>query len=492
MTRHASSGVIRPTFGRAAARPRPDGPATVTRLPGTTRNASPEPTRSPERDLAPAAPPSAASSAGAPPLVVQNKEAVKSALMERLDLEKASRLSVEDLTWQVNELVAEILIECNVALNAAERRALVAILVDDMVGLGPLEPLLADDAVTDILVNGADRVYVERDGRLRRTDVRFRDDRQVMDVARRIASRAGRRIDESTPLVDARLADGSRVNIIIPPLAIDGPSISIRKFGRRTFTLRDMARQGNMSREMAAVLMIAGRARVNILVSGGTGSGKTTLLNAISEVIDADERVVTIEDAAELRLQQPHVVRLETRPPNIEGRGEVRMRQLLRNALRMRPDRIIVGEVRGDEVVDMLQAMNTGHDGSLGTIHANSPRDALIRLENLFAMAGLRFPVAAARAQIASAVDLIVQVSRMRDGTRRVTHITEITGTEGETILTQDLFTFVYEGEDADGAIRGRFVGTGIRPRFAAKAKYFGLEGRLMQAIQGHADATAA
>jgi pilus assembly protein CpaF len=309
-----------------------------------------------------------------------------------------------------------------------------------------------------------------------------------MSICTRIVSRVGRRVDETTPLCDARLQDGSRVNIIIPPLAIDGPSVSIRKFSKHKITLDVMERQANLSPQMAAVLKIAGRCRLNILISGGTGSGKTTLLNALSRMIDHGERIVTIEDAAELQLQQPHVVRLETRPPNLEGQGEITQRDLVKNALRMRPDRIILGEIRGGEALDMLQAMNTGHDGSLGTIHANRPREALMRLENMVAMTGVKLPHEAVRAQIASAVNMIVQISRMRDGIRRITYITEIVGMEGEIITTQDLFTFEFKGEDTEGRLKGVFKCSGLRPHFTPRAEYFGLDRTLMEAMNSVAE----
>ncbi len=352
-----------------------------------------------------------------------------------------------------------------------------------MLGLGPLEPLLADEAVNDIMVNGADQVYVERAGKLELSDARFRDDQHVMQIAARIVSAVGRRVDESTPLVDARLADGSRVNIIIPPLALDGPSISIRKFSKKKITLDVMTRQSNISPAMATVLRIAARCRLNILISGGTGSGKTTLLNAMSQMIDPTERIVTIEDAAELQLQQPHVVRLETRPANLEGRGEITMRHLVKNALRMRPDRIILGEIRGAEAVDMLQAMNTGHDGSLSTIHANRPREAIVRLENMVGLAGIQLSPQAVRTQIASAVDLIVQVSRMRDGVRRITHVSEVVGMEGEVVTMQDLFLYEFQGEAPGGKLIGEFKSQGLRPHFATRAAYYGLDKALLEAI---------
>jgi pilus assembly protein CpaF len=352
-----------------------------------------------------------------------------------------------------------------------------------MLGFGPLEPLLADDGINDIMVNGPKHVFVERKGKLELSDVTFRDDSHVMSIATRIVTMIGRRIDESTPLVDARLPDGSRVNIIVPPLAIDGPSISIRKFAKKGITLEVMTKQENISPQMAVVLKIAARARLNILISGGTGSGKTTLLNAMSQMIDPTERIVTIEDAAELQLQQPHVVRLETRPANLEGRGEITMRDLVKNALRMRPDRIILGEIRSSEALDMLQAMNTGHDGSLSTVHANRPREALTRLENMIGMAGVNLPSRAVRTQIAAAIDMIVQISRMRDGIRRVTNVTEVVGMEGDVITTQELFAFHYEGEQPDGRLKGRFESSGLRPHFTQRAEYYGLDRALLEAM---------
>ncbi len=417
------------------------------------------------------------------PVIENAKEKIQPLVMDRLDLSAASQLPRAELSGQLGEIVIELLGEQQIRLNGPEQDAVIDLLLDDMLGLGPLEPLLADEAITDIMVNGPHQVFIERGGKLTLTNVRFRDNKHVLNVSRRIVSFIGRRIDETTPMVDARLQDGSRVNIIIPPLAIDGPSISIRKFAKQRITLDVMAEQGNISDAMAKVLKIAARSRLNIVISGGTGSGKTTLLNAMSQMIDTGERIVTIEDAAELQLQQPHVVRLETRPANLEGQGEMSMRDLVKNALRMRPDRIILGEVRGAEAVDMLQAMNTGHDGSLGTIHANRPREALTRLENMIGLAGINLPAKAVRTQIASAVDLILQISRMRDGTRRVTHVEEVVGMEGEIITTQTLFTFEFEGEGADGKLVGKFKPSGLRPHFATKAAYFGLERPLMEAL---------
>ncbi|HEX2115591.1 MAG TPA: CpaF family protein [Alphaproteobacteria bacterium] len=444
------------------------------------------PTSAPTDFLAsnqPAAKPAPAPQAAAGQSLEAARRRLQSLLLERMDVAAAAQLPRPELERQVAELIGELLAETKLHLNMSEQRDLVAALLDEMLGLGPLEPLLKDESITDIMVNGAKQVYVERRGKLELSGVTFRDDAHVMNIATRIVTRIGRRIDESSPLCDARLQDGSRVNIIIPPLAIDGPSISIRKFGKKNITLDTMVETKNISPAMCTVLKIASRCRLNILISGGTGSGKTTLLNALSRQIDHGERVVTIEDAAELRLQQPHVVRLETRPANLEGDGEITMRDLVKNALRMRPDRIILGEIRGSEAIDMLQAMNTGHDGSMCTIHANRPREALTRLENMVGMAGINLPSKAVRTQIAAAVNMIVQVSRMRDGIRRITHVMEIVGMEGDVITTQDLFLYQYEGEDKDGILQGSFQSTGIRPAFLPKAEYYGLDRALLEAL---------
>jgi pilus assembly protein CpaF len=411
------------------------------------------------------------------------KEVIQPMLMEHIDASAASELPREELAEQVGEVVGELLVQEKINLNLREQKSLVALLLNDMLGLGPLEPLLADDDITDILVNGPNQIYIERKGKLELTDVHFRDERHLLNIATRIVTAIGRRVDETSPICDARLADGSRVNVIIPPLAIDGSSISIRKFAKQKITLDKMIQQDNISPEMGTVMKIAARSRLNILISGGTGSGKTTLLNALSRMIDLGERVVTIEDAAELQLQQPHVVRLETRPPNLEGQGEVSMRDLVKNSLRMRPDRVILGEIRGSEAVDMLQAMNTGHDGSLGTVHANRPREALVRLENMVGLAGINLPAKAVRTQIASALDMVVQVSRMRDGMRRVQFVTEVVGMEGDVITTQDLFYYKFTGETPEGLLTGEFISTGVRPAFLDKANYFGLGRPLMAAM---------
>ncbi|WP_439646404.1 CpaF family protein [Sneathiella glossodoripedis] len=411
------------------------------------------------------------------------KERIQPLLLERIDISAAVQMDRLDLARDISDIVADILVEERIQLNQREQRELIERLMHDMLGLGPLEPLLADETITDIMVNGPKQVYVEQKGKLVLSDCQFRDNAHVLSIAGRIVSHVGRRVDESNPLVDARLADGSRVNIIIPPLAIDGPSISIRKFAKQKITLDTMEKQGNLSPAAATVLRVAGRCRLNILISGGTGSGKTTMLNAISQLIDPGERIVTIEDAAELQLQQPHVVRLETRSANLEGTGEISMRDLLKNSLRMRPDRIILGEIRGSEAIDMLQAMNTGHDGSLSTIHANRPREALTRLENMVGMSGINLPAKAVRTQIASAIDLIVQVSRMRDGVRRVTYVSEVVGMEEDVITMQDLFWYEYQGEDKGGRLIGDFKSSGLRPHFTPRAAYFGLDKMLIGAM---------
>ncbi|HYG85937.1 MAG TPA: CpaF family protein [Azospirillum sp.] len=409
---------------------------------------------------------------------------IRERVIANLDPASASRAGRDAFRPDLGGLVAEICSADRMPLSAAEQDAIVEMLLDDMLGIGPIEPLLADDSVTDILVNGAGQIYVERRGKLELTGYRFRDDAHVTNVAQRIAASVGRRVDEASPMVDARLSDGSRVNVILPPLALDGPCISIRKFNRCQVTIPAMATQGNLSAPLGKVLEIAAACRLNILISGGTGSGKTTLLNALSRVIDHRERIITIEDAAELQLQQPHVIRLETRPMSIEGTGEIAQRELVRNALRMRPDRIVIGEVRGAEAFDLLQAMNTGHDGSMSTIHANNPRDALTRLENMVLMSNPNLPLRTIRAQIAGAVNLIVQVERMRDGIRRVQRVAEVVGMEGDVITTQDLFAFVYDAVESDETVVGRFQCTGVRPHFLPRAGYYGLDEALLAAMR--------
>ncbi|SET67639.1 CpaF family protein [Oceanicella actignis] len=397
-------------------------------------------------------------------------------LLETLNLSIIDKVPEAELRREVAAIAREGLREMGVVLSAAEAEQLTSELMDEVTGLGPLEPLLKDETITDILVNGHKQVFVERFGKLQLTDVEFKDEKHLLRVIDKIVSAVGRRVDESQPWVDARLADGSRVNALVPPCAVDGPLLSIRKFSKKPLSIDKLIANGAFTEEMAAYLQAAVATRLNILVSGGTGSGKTTTLNALSSFIDNNERIVTIEDTAELQLQQTHVGRMESRPPNVEGKGEVTQRDLLRNALRMRPDRIIVGETRGAEVMDMLQAMNTGHDGSMTTIHANNPRDATARVENMMLMAGVEIPLRAVRAQIASAIHVIVQVSRLSDGSRRMMSISEITGMEGDVIAMQEIFKFQREGVDADGRIIGHFVATGIRSAFAERFKQWGYD----------------
>jgi pilus assembly protein CpaF len=404
------------------------------------------------------------------------KSRLHRALINRMDLTKLNTLTQEQVHAEVTRLAESVLAQEAMPLSAADRDRLVNDVQHELFGLGPLEPLLADPTISDILVNSYKTIYIERRGKIEKTNVAFKDDEHLMRVIERIVSSVGRRIDESSPMVDARLRDGSRVNAIIPPLSIDGPVLSIRRFGTEPLRMNTLIEYKALTRDIADMLQMCVTARLNLLISGGTGSGKTTLLNALSAYIPETERIVTIEDSAELQLQQPHVVRLETRPQNIEGRGEVTQRDLVRNALRMRPDRIVIGEVRGGEAIDMLQAMNTGHDGSLTTVHANTPRDALARLETMIQMTGMRLSDRAMRQQVASAINLVVQVARLSDGARRLTSISEITGMEGETITMQEIFQFERTGVDAGGQVIGRFRPTGIRPRFAERLKACGMQ----------------
>ncbi|MEX0808947.1 MAG: CpaF family protein [Dongiaceae bacterium] len=397
-------------------------------------------------------------------------------LLEEINLSAIEKLEPDEFREQIGTLVRELLKTEKVQLNLREQQQIVGDVIDEMVGLGPLEPLLKDPTINDILINTHKQVFIERAGILELTPVHFQDDKHLLRIIMKIVSRIGRRVDESQPMVDARLPDGSRVNVAIPPVAIDGPIMSIRKFAARPYTLDSLIENNSLTPEIADLLAAIVRSRLNILISGGTGSGKTTLLNAMSRFIDERERVVTIEDAAELQLQQIHVVRLETRPANIEGRGEIAQRELVKNSLRMRPDRIIVGEVRSGEAFDMLQAMNTGHDGSMTTIHANTPRDAISRLEQMVSMAGLDIPLRGMRTQIASALDVVVQLQRLSDGRRRIMSVTEITGMEGEVIQTQEIFRFIRRHADPDGTIHGEFRATGIRPKFMENLKTRGVD----------------
>jgi pilus assembly protein CpaF len=412
------------------------------------------------------------------------KGTIFSTLIEAIDLAQLARLDAESAREEIRDIVNEIIAIKNIVMSISEQEELLDDICNDVLGYGPLEPLLARDDIADIMVNGASTVYIEVAGKIQRTGIRFRNDQQLLNVCQRIVSQIGRRVDEASPICDARLPDGSRVNVIVPPLAVDGPSLTIRKFKKDKLTLEQLVKFGTITPPGAELLKIIGRCRVNTLISGGTGSGKTTLLNTLTRFIDDDERIITCEDAAELQLQQPHVVRLETRPPNLEGEGQVTMRDLVRNCLRMRPERIIVGEVRGPEAFDLLQAMNTGHDGSMGTLHANNPREALSRLESMITMGGFSLPSRTIREMVCASVDLIVQTARLRDGSRRITHLTEVIGMEGDVIITQDLFVYEVLGEDAHGKLIGRHRSTGIgRPRFWDRARYYGEEKRLAAAL---------
>lgn len=412
------------------------------------------------------------------------KSSIFSALIDTIDLSQLARLDAESAREEIRDVVNEIIALKSVVMSIAEQEDLLEDICNDVLGYGPLEPLLARDDIADIMVNGADRTFIEVSGKVQLTQIRFRDNQQLMNICQRIVSQVGRRVDESSPICDARLPDGSRVNVIAPPLAIDGPALTIRKFKKDKLTLDNLVKFGSISPEGAQILQIIGKVRCNVIVSGGTGSGKTTLLNCLTRYIETDERIITCEDAAELQLQQPHVVRLETRPPNIEGEGQISMRDLVKNCLRMRPERIIVGEVRGPEAFDLLQAMNTGHDGSMGTLHANSPREALSRVESMITMGGFSLPSRTIREMLVSSVDVIVQAARLRDGSRRITHITEVMGMEGDVIITQDLFVYDILGEDAAGKIIGRHRSTGIgRPRFWERARYYNEEKRLAEAL---------
>jgi pilus assembly protein CpaF len=413
------------------------------------------------------------------------KSQVFSALIDTIDLSQLAKLDPDAAREEIRDIVNDIIAIKNFAMSISEQEDLLEDICNDVLGYGPLEPLLARDDIADIMVNGARDVFIEVGGKVEKTGIRFRDNQQLLNICQRIVSQVGRRVDESSPICDARLPDGSRVNVIAPPLAIDGTALTIRKFKKDKLTLDQLVRFGAITAEGAEVLKIIGRVRCNVVISGGTGSGKTTLLNCLTNYIDRDERVITCEDSAELQLQQPHVVRLETRPPNLEGEGEITMRDLVRNCLRMRPERIIVGEVRGPEVFDLLQAMNTGHDGSMGTIHANSPRECLSRMESMIAMGGFALPQRTVREIIVGSIDVIIQAARLRDGSRRITHITEVIGMEGDVIITQDLVLYDIKGEDAQGRIVGEHASTGIgRPAFWDRARYYNEEARLANALE--------
>ena len=412
------------------------------------------------------------------------KTTVFNALIDTIDLTQLAKLEPDAAREEIRDIVSEIVAIKNVVMSIAEQEELLEDICNDVLGYGPLESLLARDDIADIMVNGANTTYIEVEGKVLPSSIRFADNAQLMNICQRMVSQVGRRVDESSPICDARLPDGSRVNVIAPPLAIDGPTLTIRKFRRDRLTLDQLVKMGTISPAGRTLLAIVGRVRCNVLISGGTGSGKTTLLNCMTGYIEPDERVITCEDSAELQLQQPHVVRLETRPPNLEGEGEITMRDLVKNCLRMRPDRIIVGEVRGPEAFDLLQAMNTGHDGSMGTLHSNSPRECLSRLESMILMGGYNLPGKTIREMITSSVDIIIQASRMRDGTRKITHITEVLGVEGDMITLQDLFVYDIHGEDANGRVSGVHRTTGIaRPYFYDKAHYFGEGKRLTEVL---------
>jgi pilus assembly protein CpaF len=412
------------------------------------------------------------------------KVSVFNSLIEAIDLGQLSTLAPDAVREEISDVINEIISMQDVLVNAQEQKQIITDICNDILGLGPLEPLLARDDIADIMVNGADKVYIEAGGKIELTNIKFRDNAQLMNVCQRIVSAVGRRVDEASPICDARLADGSRVNVIVGPLALDGPTLTIRKFKKDKLTFDELVKFGSITPEAATILEVASASRCNILISGGTGSGKTTLLNCLTNYIDPGERVITCEDAAELQLKNPHVVRLETRPPNLEGVGEITMRDLVKNCLRMRPERIIVGEVRGPEAFDLLQAMNTGHDGSMGTVHANNPREAISRLENMIAMGGFTLPAKATREQISSAITVIVQASRLRDGSRKIVQITEVVGMEGDVVTLQDLMVFEFVDETPEGKIIGRHRATGIRPGFWDRARYFGLEDRLARALE--------
>ncbi|MEP7239875.1 MAG: CpaF family protein [Devosia sp.] len=415
----------------------------------------------------------------------QTKSAIFNALIDSIDLSQLATMDQEAAREEIRDIVAEIIALKSIVMSISEQEDLLEDICNDVLGYGPLEPLLARDDIADIMVNGSQKCYIEVGGKVKLTNVRFRDDAHLMNVCQRIVSQVGRRVDESSPICDARLPDGSRVNVIAPPLSIDGAALTIRKFKKDKLTLQQLVKYNSISPEGAEVLRILGRVRANVLISGGTGSGKTTLLNCLTAFIEKDERVITCEDSAELQLQQPHVVRLETRPPNLEGEGEITMRDLVKNCLRMRPERIIVGEVRGPEAFDLLQAMNTGHDGSMGTLHANSPREALSRLESMITMGGYSLPSRTIKEMITSSIDVVVQAARLRDGSRRITHISEVLGMEGETIVMQDVFLYDILGEDGNGNLIGRHRSTGItKPQFTERARYFNEEANLVEALE--------
>ncbi len=473
-------------FGKRSTTAPAGTPAPMQPAPAATRGLSPTPARAPDpvRQPEPARATHVMQEMVRSEAYYQTKSMIFGALIEAIDLAQLAKLDAESAREEIRDIINEIISLKNVVLSIAEQEDLLADICNDILGYGPLEPLLARDDIADIMVNGPNRTYIEVSGKIQQTAIRFRDAQQLMNICQRIVSQVGRRVDEASPICDARLPDGSRVNVIAPPLAIDGAALTIRKFKKDKLTLDQLVRFGAMTPEGAAILKIIGRVRCNIVISGGTGSGKTTLLNCLTNYIDEDERVITCEDTAELQLQQPHVVRLETRPPNLEGQGAITMRDLVKNCLRMRPERIIIGEIRGPEAFDLLQAMNTGHDGSMGTLHANSPREALSRIESMITMGGFSLPTRTIREMIVSSVDVIVQATRLRDGSRRITHITEVLGMEGDVIITQDVVVYDISGEDANGKIIGAHRSTGIaRPKFWERARYYNEEKNLAAAL---------
>ncbi len=486
--RASSGGPPSKPQGTAPAAPKPPAPAAA-----KPASVAPPPAPPKPKPAAPAAkikPPEPVNDESAQRVDTQSeqyyatKTTIFNALIDTIDLSQLAQLDTESAREEIRDIVVEIISIKNVVMSISEQEALLDDICNDVLGYGPLEPLLARDDIADIMVNGADTTYIEVDGKIQRTNIRFRDNAQLMNICQRIVSQVGRRVDEASPICDARLLDGSRVNVIAPPLAIDGPTLTIRKFKKDKLTLQNLVEFNSISEAGAELLRVIGQARCNILISGGTGSGKTTLLNCLTAFIEPDERVITCEDSAELQLQQPHVVRLETRPPNIEGSGEISMRDLVKNCLRMRPERIIVGEVRGPEAFDLLQAMNTGHDGSMGTLHANSPREALSRVESMITMGGFSLPARTIREMIVGSIDIVVQASRLRDGSRKIMCVTEVMGMEGDTIVLQDVMKYEITGEDTDSKITGKHKGTGIgRPRFWERAQYYNLESQLGAAL---------
>ena len=479
-----SSGAPAPAAPRPAAAPTP-GPPSERLQPLSSSGLGAPVVSAPATPARLAAqPPTMATDTRHSETYYETKGTIFGALIEAIDLAQLARLDADAAREEIRDIVNEIIAIKNIVMSISEQEELLDDICNDVLGYGPLEPLLARDDIADIMVNGSGTVYIEVMGKIQKTGIRFRDNQQLLNICQRIVSQIGRRVDESSPICDARLPDGSRVNVIAPPLSLDGPALTIRKFKKDKLKLDNLVKFGSITPEGADVLKIIGRCRVNTIVSGGTGSGKTTLLNCLTQFIDDDERIITCEDAAELQLQQPHVVRLETRPPNLEGEGQVNMRDLVKNCLRMRPERIIVGEVRGPEAFDLLQAMNTGHDGSMGTLHANSPREALSRVESMITMGGYSLPSRTIREMIVGSVDVVVQAARLRDGSRKITHITEVVGMEGDVIITQDLFVYEITGEDANGNLIGQHKSTGIgRPKFWDRARYYGEDKRLAAAL---------